>query len=164
MHPQGLPPPICPEHANADVMFWLLRSISGISSTTNIDSGSDKYSCIVVRSTSVYHDSPLQLGPSNSGTLSLREFHERYWSPDFKIGRSFRGCHFNCRSHELLWTHGRSCIHLIGDHENARNLKHPSQAGGNWQATQPARNSPKMSQQQSEPNHKNLQAKNLESD
>uniref|UniRef100_A0A0E0NE24 Uncharacterized protein n=1 Tax=Oryza rufipogon TaxID=4529 RepID=A0A0E0NE24_ORYRU len=65
MHPQGLPPPIC---------------------------------------------------PSNSGTLSLREFHERYWSPDFKIGRSFRGCHFNCRSHELLWTHGRSCIHLIGDH------------------------------------------------
>uniref|UniRef100_A0A0D9YRI6 Uncharacterized protein n=1 Tax=Oryza glumipatula TaxID=40148 RepID=A0A0D9YRI6_9ORYZ len=41
---------------------------------------------------------------------------------------------------------------------------HPSQAGGNWQATQPARNSPKMSQQQSEPNHKNLQAKNLESD
>ncbi|BAH92509.1 Os04g0194750, partial [Oryza sativa Japonica Group] len=39
------------EHANADVMFWLLRSISGISSTTNIDSGSDKYSCIVVRST-----------------------------------------------------------------------------------------------------------------
>uniref|UniRef100_A0A0D3F4J3 Uncharacterized protein n=1 Tax=Oryza barthii TaxID=65489 RepID=A0A0D3F4J3_9ORYZ len=76
------------------------RSISGISSTTNIDSGSDKYSCIV----------------SNSGTLSLREFHERYWSPDFKICRSFRGCHFNCRSHELLWTHGRSCIHLIGDH------------------------------------------------
>ncbi|BAS88039.1 Os04g0194800, partial [Oryza sativa Japonica Group] len=61
----------------------------------------------------------LQLPQSNSGTLSLWEFHERYWSPDFKIGRSFRGCHFNCRSRELLWTHGRSCIHLIGDHVNA---------------------------------------------
>uniref|UniRef100_A0A0E0AGS5 Uncharacterized protein n=1 Tax=Oryza glumipatula TaxID=40148 RepID=A0A0E0AGS5_9ORYZ len=48
MHPQGLPPPICPEHANADVMFWLLRSIGGISSTTNIDSGSDKYPYIVL--------------------------------------------------------------------------------------------------------------------
>uniref|UniRef100_A0A0E0Q553 Uncharacterized protein n=1 Tax=Oryza rufipogon TaxID=4529 RepID=A0A0E0Q553_ORYRU len=62
MHPQGLPPPICPEHANADVMFWLLRSIGGISSTTNIDSGSDKYPYIVVRSTSAR--------PGNAGSFT----------------------------------------------------------------------------------------------
>uniref|UniRef100_A0A0D3F4J4 Uncharacterized protein n=1 Tax=Oryza barthii TaxID=65489 RepID=A0A0D3F4J4_9ORYZ len=87
MHPQGLPPPICPEHANADVM--LLRSISGISSTTNIDSGSDKYSCIV--------------------QAKVQQNHEYKQRKDASI--------YNChRSHELLWTHGRSCIHLIGDH------------------------------------------------
>ncbi|BAF08631.1 Os02g0329600, partial [Oryza sativa Japonica Group] len=37
-------------------------SISGISSTTNIDSGSDKYSCIVVRSTSAR--------PGNAGSFT----------------------------------------------------------------------------------------------
>uniref|UniRef100_A0A0D3HCT8 Uncharacterized protein n=1 Tax=Oryza barthii TaxID=65489 RepID=A0A0D3HCT8_9ORYZ len=51
------------------------------------------------KNASIYscHRSLERLILSNSGTLSLREFHERYWSPDFKIGRSFRGCHFNCR-------------------------------------------------------------------
>uniref|UniRef100_A0A0D3HCT7 Uncharacterized protein n=1 Tax=Oryza barthii TaxID=65489 RepID=A0A0D3HCT7_9ORYZ len=62
------------------------------------------YSChrslerlILLHEKSVDSSITLNLEKSNSGTLSLREFHERYWSPDFKIGRSFRGCHFNCR-------------------------------------------------------------------
>uniref|UniRef100_A0A0E0B9I3 Uncharacterized protein n=1 Tax=Oryza glumipatula TaxID=40148 RepID=A0A0E0B9I3_9ORYZ len=67
MHPQGLSPPICPKQAKVQ----------------------QNHEYKLRKNASIYN--------CHSGTLSLREFHERYWSPDFKIGRSFRGCHFNCR-------------------------------------------------------------------